>query len=109
MNGKGKFANLNYIQMRKETSYFRNVSEIKGSTIYIKMIINSSEYTGDMTHELNILCGHKYNEYVSSLTASSYRDDTYMYCQIDGGDYSYFSFENNSIYAAYIEEIKFVW
>jgi hypothetical protein len=109
MNGSGKFPNLNYIQMRKETSYFRNVSEIKGSTIFIKIIINSSAYTGDMTHELNVLCGENYNEYNSSLTATSYRDDTYLYVEINGKDYSYFSFENNSNYAAYIEEIKFVW
>ena len=27
MNGSGKFANLNYIQMRKETSYFRRSVE----------------------------------------------------------------------------------
>jgi hypothetical protein len=62
-----------------------------------------------MTHELNVLCGENYNEYNSSLTATSYRDDTYLYVEINGKDYSYFSFENNSNYAAYIEEIKFVW
>ena len=110
MNGSGKIGKNPYIQMKKNSGLIKNFNPIPSCEIIIKMLVNYSEYAGDMTHELTLTSGTEYDIYSTSLEAETSRDEIYFICRYEtNSSDKYICLANISSYAAYIEEIKISW
>jgi len=109
----GKYEGISsYIQIKKEEGLLQNITPLGGIVSFAQYtnIVSYSGVTHDYTATLTLKGAHEYEGEYTEITREVREENNqkiYTYQNEDG--YRYFSLENTSSYAAYLEYLLFTW